>query len=330
LPEQMELNIQQMNALSMHASQLNQAVNRNNEQRMLIESAVRSARDRTNAIKDSGPQTQTRNDRVTELDKQISFLETHIEDMKDRYTDSFPDLQQARQQLSVLQRQRDQAVKSNSGKDPGQFESPVATRERLDAQSQVDGLQAQLKANEMEGQQITRELAAVSQEMQGYQSRLQGVPAGEKEYAELIHNRDLAKQHYDELEAKRNRSTISMHMESRKQGETLEVLDAASLPSEPTAPKRAVIIPMGPAIGLVLGMILVAVREVKDTSLKNLKDARLYTQLSILGSIPLLENDLVVQRRKQIMLVGWAAATLVGLAIIAGSVAHYYLNLSKA
>jgi hypothetical protein len=60
--------------------------------------------------------------------------------------------------------------------------------------------------------------------------------------------------------------------------------------------------------------------------LKNLKDARLYTQLSILGSVPLLENDVVVQRRKQVMWVSWATGTLLGLAIIAGSIAHHYLK----
>ncbi len=87
------------------------------------------------------------------------------------------------------------------------------------------------------------------------------------------------------------------------------------------------IIPMGPAIGLALGIIIVvAIREMKDTSLKNLKDARLYTQLSVLGSIPLLENDLVVQRRKQMMWVGWLAATVAGLAVMAVSIAHYYLT----
>ena len=75
-----------------------------------------------------------------------------------------------------------------------------------------------------------------------------------------------------------------------------------------------------------MGVILVGIREVRDTSLKNLKDARLYTQLSILGSIPLLENDVVVQRRKQVMWVSWATGTILGVAIMAGSVAHYYLS----
>lgn len=331
LPEQMELNIQQMNALSNRASQLSDLVNRNNEQKMFIESAMRTAKDRLDAIKDVSPQSQARNERVVELDKQIQDLELRIEDMKDRYTDNFPDLQAARQQLAVLQKQRDAADKAKPAKtDTPPPDNPVVTRERMEAQTQIDQLQTQLKANAMEAQQIARQMAAVNSDLQSYQSRLEGIPAGEKEYAELIHERDLAKAHYDDLEMKRHKSGISMDMEKRKQGETLEVLDAASLPQAPTKPQRAMIIPAGAGIGLVLGIILVGIREVKDTSLKNLKDARLYTQLSILGSIPLLENDLVVQRRRQIMLVGWAAATVAGLAIMAISIAHYYMSLGKA
>jgi succinoglycan biosynthesis transport protein ExoP len=325
LPEQMELNAQQMNALSARASTLNQEANRNREQRMMIESAIRIAKDRANAIRDITPQTQARNDRVSDLDKQIQSLELEIEGMKKRYTDDFPDLQQARQQLAVLQHEREQAVKERPAR-TDVMDNPAVTRERLEAQAAIDNLQSQLKANAMEDQQLTKELSGVNAEARAYQSRLVGVPAGEKEYAELINDREIAKQHYVDLEMKRERSSISMDMERRKQGETLEVLDAASLPVAPTAPKRPLIISAGPLIGLVLGFIVVAVREMKDTSLKTLKDARMYTQLSVLGSIPLLENDLVVQRRKQMMWVGWAAATLAGLAVMAVSVAHYYMS----
>ncbi len=60
-------------------------------------------------------------------------------------------------------------------------------------------------------------------------------------------------------------------MEQRKQGETLELLDAASLPTAPTAPKRRMILPTGHSSGLLLGFVLVAVREVKDTSLEELE-----------------------------------------------------------
>ena len=45
---------------------------------MFIESAMRTAKDRLNSIKDVTPQSQARNDRVLELDKQIQDLETEI------------------------------------------------------------------------------------------------------------------------------------------------------------------------------------------------------------------------------------------------------------
>ena len=62
----------------------------------------------------------------------------------------------------------------------------------------------------------------------------------------------------------------------------------------------------------------------KDTALKNLKDVRAYTQMAILGSVPLLENDFVVRRRKRLAWLGWTTAGLAAAVIMAGSVVYYY------
>jgi hypothetical protein len=58
--------------------------------------------------------------------------------------------------------------------------------------------------------------------------------------------------------------------------------------------------------------------------LKNLKDVRAYTQLPILGSVPLLENALVIRRRKRLTWLAWSTACLVGIMIMTGSVFYYY------
>ncbi len=79
-------------------------------------------------------------------------------------------------------------------------------------------------------------------------------------------------------------------------------------------------------LGVGLGFSLAAGRELKDTSLKNLKDVRAYTRLTVLGSIPLLENDFVVRRRRRIGWLAWTAAFLVGVLLMAGSVAYYYTS----
>jgi polysaccharide chain length determinant protein (PEP-CTERM system associated) len=317
LPEEIQVNMQQMNALDNRLSALSDAANRNNERRMLLENELHIAKDRLSTV--ASPSAQ----KLGNLDRQIQEQQTAIAAMRERYTEDYPDLQSAKDRLAFLQRQRDAAAKENSLQTD---DTPVLTREGLDGQESIDRIQTQLKTNAIEEAQIRRDTQAVNAALRNYQNRLEAVPAGEKEYYELLRDRDLAKQRYIDLEGKRSKSNVSIDMERRKQGETLELLDAASLPTSPTAPKRTVMLPMGTFIGLLVGLLIAAIREVKDTSLKNLKDARLYTQLSILGSIPLLENDIVVQRRKQVMWVGWATATIAGLAIMAGSVAHYYLT----
>jgi succinoglycan biosynthesis transport protein ExoP len=327
LPEQMEANVQQMNALENQLSQLNQAQSRVSQEKMMLESSLSIAKDRLASLRNNSSDAQARNEKVDQLDKQVAGLEANIASMKERYTDTYPDLEAARTQLSQVRHQRDEALKAERAK-PAEARpmSSSASRERLDGTAEVERLQAALRAKELEAQEYAKETAAATAAVRNYRGRIEGIPMGEREYQELLRDRELAKGKYQELQVKLSKSAISQEMENRKQGENLEVLDQASLPESPTEPRRGLIIPAGLGAGLALGIMLVAIREVKDTSLKNLKDARLYTQLSILGSVPLLENDLVVQRRKQMMWVGWATATLVGVAVMGLSMAHYYFN----
>ena len=69
-------------------------------------------------------------------------------------------------------------------------------------------------------------------------------------------------------------------------------------------------------------------QEAKDSSLKNLKDVRAYTNLPVLSSIPLLENTLLVRRKRRIAYLGWSAAIIVGMLGISVSLYYYYSRLS--
>jgi polysaccharide chain length determinant protein (PEP-CTERM system associated) len=325
LPDEMQMNMNQTNNLQSRLSALSEAENRNAQERMMLDTQMNIAKERLDSLKGGAPQ---RNQRLMELDRTIQSLQTNIAEMEQRYTKDFPDLQTAKQQLGLYQKQRDQVAKqsvSQSDIDSTEDDATLA-RERLDAQAVINQLQTQLNANRMNAKQIRNDVAGTNAALKGYESRLESAPVGQQEYAELTRDYELAKDRYNKAQTHLQQSAISMDLQQRKQGETLELLDSASLPTAPTAPKRGMILPLGFVGGLILGFVLVAVRELKDTSLKNLKDARLYTQLSILGSIPLLENDLVVQRRKQIIWVGWATAALAGLAIMGASMAHYYIH----
>jgi hypothetical protein len=86
------------------------------------------------------------------------------------------------------------------------------------------------------------------------------------------------------------------------------------------------VIAVGAGLGLMIGLVLAAAREMKDTSLKNLKDVHAYTKVSVLGSVPLLENDFVVRRRRRLAWLGWTTACLAAIVVMSGSVVYYYVT----
>ena len=113
LPEEMQLNISEMNALEGRLSGLTEAASRNSEHRMMLESEVRIAKDRLTSIRAASPQLVAHNEKLTELDRKIEAAENNITSLKDRYTDDYPDLQAARDQLTLLKKQRDDLVKQS-------------------------------------------------------------------------------------------------------------------------------------------------------------------------------------------------------------------------
>jgi capsular polysaccharide biosynthesis protein len=123
---------------------------------------------------------------------------------------------------------------------------------------------------------------------------------------------------------KKSRSETASRLEDRSAGENLEVLDQANLPQVPTEPKRWQIICAGVGIGFVLGLFLAAMQEVKDTTMKGLKDVRAYSNLGVLSSIPLLENALLVRRKRRLAWLAWSSAMIVGVVAMSSSVYFYY------
>ena len=68
-----------------------------------------------------------------------------------------------------------------------------------------------------------------------------------------------------------------------------------------------------------VGVVLAGAKEMKNTSLKNLKDVRAYTNLPVLSSIPLLENALLVRRKRRLLWLAWSSAMIIGSIAMSGS-----------
>jgi uncharacterized protein involved in exopolysaccharide biosynthesis len=338
LPEQVEGSVQQLGVLQSQIMNLDSQISRANQDKLQLESNIRIYKDQLTSMGKGQDvtavvQAQQKSLRLAEADRDVELQERQLESLRQRYKDSFPDVQSAITRVDAARKKRADLEKEEAAKKtdtPVVAAKPVApaemTREARDLDANIRRLQSAMEARDLDIQNSQKEMKRVSDLVKVYQGRIETVPLGEKQYADMLRDRDLAKERVIDLTGKLEHAEMAQEMEGRKQGETLELLDPASLPSTPAAPKRPIVIGMGAALGLLLGIVMAGAREMKDTSLKNLKDVHAYTKVSVLGSVPLLENDFVVRRRRRMAWLGWTTACLAAVVVMSGSVVYYYVT----
>jgi uncharacterized protein involved in exopolysaccharide biosynthesis len=335
LPDQVDSNMRQLAALQSQASYLSARISSTNQEKLQMESNVRIFKDQlANLSKDATQLQNSPDHKSQELLDAEHDLNTSVDQLallRQHYKDTFPDVQIAIARVDGARKKVKDVQAADVAKktDATPAVTPAGqqtVRESRDIEASIKRFQSALEARDLDLQDNTKQLKAVNDAIKGFEGRMSTVPLGEKQYSDLLRDRDLVKARFVDLSEKLGKAEIAQEMEGRKQGETLELLDPASLPTTPTEPKRPMVILLGAALGLVLGITIAGVREMKDTSLKNLKDVRAYTQMSILGSVPLLENDFVVRRRRRLAWLGWTTACLAAAVVVSGSVVYYYVS----
>jgi len=331
LPEEQQSNYQQLTAMQTQMLNLNTAMSRVNQEKLIYEGQLRAFREQLASLKDptvNDQVLQKKNEKLAEKDAEIAKLEDTLAAARERYTETYPDVQHLIGLLAQAKKQREVIAKEEESKKPEtapkREPSPLFVREQRQLDSEITKLVNVIAAKDLEMEEAKKQAGELQGIIKNYQSRIEATPVGIKEYDELVRERDLARKEYEDLDRRVTSSAESTALVNRQQGEHLEELDPPNLPINPTEPKRYLIIAVGAGLGFIIGLCLAGAREMKDTALKNLKDVRAYTQLPVLGSIPLLENDLVVRRRKRLSWLAWSTACLVGVVIMSSSVVYYY------
>jgi polysaccharide chain length determinant protein (PEP-CTERM system associated) len=333
LPDQIDSVLRQMSGMQTQIQVLTTGISRANQEKLMMQSQIETFKKQADELAKTPPMTAViqRNEKLAEAERDMQRWEDLLVRLRQSYKENHRDVISASKQLDVARAKRDSLLKEDekSKKEISSAPkalSPEIMREHRDLEAAIQRLQSSIAAKDVEIADYTKEINRMNDQIKLAQSRIEGAPLGEKQYMELIRDRDLAKQKYQDLDVKMSKATMAQEMEGRKQGETLELLDSASLPLNPTEPKRPLVISIGACLGLLAGIMVAGAREMKDTSLKNLKDVRAYTKLPILGSVPLLENDFVVRRRRRLAWLGWTTACLTSALIMAGAVVYYFMT----
>jgi len=332
LPEEQQNNYQQLAALQAQKLNLNMSMNRVNQERLLYENQVRIYRDQLASLKDTNAPEQAAqqsDDKLKDKDHEIAQYEDSLSTARERYKENHPDVQRLVNLLAAARLQRQAMLKQEARKPDTLPQRPATAqflREQRELEAESERAKGLILAKGVEMEDYRKQSAQLEGIIRGYEARIESTPVGIREYDELIRDRDLAKKDYEDLDRRVNSSAMSTALQNRQQGERLEQLDPPSLPQTPARPKRLLMVSVGASVGLLLGLCVAGWREMRSRALRNVKDVTAYSDLPLLGSIPLIEGRAIVRRRKRMAWLAWSASGLAGVAVMSASVAHYYIR----
>ena len=84
---------------------------------------------------------------------------------------------------------------------------------------------------------------------------------------------------------------MSTDLERRQEGEQFQVLDSANLPQDPSFPIWWQFALGGLGAGLLIGLAIILVQEVRDKAIRDERDIELYLELETLALLPSIERS---------------------------------------
>jgi succinoglycan biosynthesis transport protein ExoP len=233
-------------------------------------------------------------------------LTARLEKLKGEYREKHPDVVDTKTQIDKVNEELAALAKNTESrvKEANRTSSRKAELQKKNLEIEKQKAESQIALIEQQFQMKDEELRQNAVLISGLEAKINTIP-NVKVALEAVNNQYLsAKTTYDDLLKKKNDASLQVERESNAQGETIRVVDAANLPQSPVnASKRYMAVLIGAAVGMVIGLFLAALFEVPRLfRIQNIEDAKHYTGLPVLASVPplLTHQEIAWQKRS-----GW-------------------------
>jgi polysaccharide chain length determinant protein (PEP-CTERM system associated) len=186
---------------------------------------------------------------------------------------------------------------------------------------QVASLEAEIRLVDGEIKRQQKTLGDLDTQINLVMTRINSVPGAEVTLGALDREYQNKKAAYDSLQSQQQRISLGADAASQQQGEGIQVVDAANLPSKPVAPKRLLLFGVGLGLGFGIGLLLAGAFEIpRLRTIQTREDAAHYTGLPVLASVPELlttQEALAIPRRQRLLLAAAIAITIVSIPVLA-------------
>jgi polysaccharide chain length determinant protein (PEP-CTERM system associated) len=315
LPSQLGGNLQAIQNANYLLQNLNEATNRAQERRLLIERQIMDTQ--AVPLPSAPPPVVAVTPETTSITtaQQLEIARARLAALLQRYTPDHPEVVTLQRTISELTVRLDQeAPVGNPLPTPEKTITPgeAAQKKRiLDLQAELAVIDHQLAANRAEGETLKETIAA-------YQAKVDVVPTRESELVELTRDYTTLQTGYANLLMKREDSAIAANLERRQIGEQFKLLDAASLPERPyNRTERIRIIGSGALAGLGLGLLVALMLEYGRSHFRREDEVLKMLNLPVLALIPVMTSDREQRKARWGRLAIDIAGTAVLLAVVA-------------
>ena len=251
-----------------------------------------------------------------ELVKRKADLQSELQRMATELKPKHPDVLAKQAQLEAVSNEMDQMVAEWKERI---LEKQKKLQNRPDLS--VAATESQIKVVDGEIARQQKLLDDNAKQIGNIVQRINSVPGAEVALGALEREYQTKKTSYDQLLSQQQKITLGADAASQQQGEGIEVVDAANLPSKAVAPKRFLLSGIGLGVGLVLGLLLITLFEIPSLlTIQNAEDARHYTGLPVLISVPELltpQEAVAIPRRRRLILGAAVALTVVVTPLLA-------------
>ncbi|MGD0480578.1 MAG: Wzz/FepE/Etk N-terminal domain-containing protein [Terracidiphilus sp.] len=273
IPEEGQNDNGTLQALTIHLDTVTQSLGHDQQEVSVLQAAIAQQTRDPQGIEAGAPSVDERKAELKALIEQKQTLEA-------QYTPDHPDVIAISRKIEDLQ-----AEIAHASAEPAPAPAPAAPPVSRGDPPQLQQLKAQLRAAEASLAAAKQEQARIEQQIRGYEGRIQSRPEVGAEYKQITRDHQMSVDSYNSLLKKINESSMATALEQAQEGEQFRVLDPANLPDAPSFPIPGVFAGGGFAFGLLLGLLVVALLEYRDTTLHNERDIWAFTKLPTLAVI---------------------------------------------
>lgn len=269
LPEQLNLNRDRLERSRIELAATEAKLEGAREQARLLTAQINEIR-MANVNDDSDPNMRKR---VLELE--LNKL------LASGKTDKHPDVAHARAEMAQLE----DMIASKSAEPAATTPLEISLRDKL-------------RDYEVDQNVLAGEVERLKADIAEYEQRIENTP---RRAAELDHLEEQYKnqnQAIAQLQLKQVEAEIGKTIETNNKGERFRVVESAEIPTSPISPNRPLWFIAGTLLGMMLGLGLLVVREMGDSSFHGVLDLQGSLGLPVLAAVPDIDGPITARRSR--------------------------------